>query len=287
MDASEVRPQNDGESSAGRPGHAARAAGVVDVPRISPWLWRGFGRYAECYLARHFHAVRLSRAGGLPPETDAPLVVYLNHPSWWDPLVCLLLARRLFPDRWHYAPIEASALGRYWFFRRLGFFGIEAGTRKGAATFLRVGRAILSRPMTGLWVTAEGRFTDPRQRPVRLQPGLSHAVQHLGRGVLLPLALEYPFWEERGAEVLVRFGEGIAIDGGGTRRVSAWTALLEQRLEATMDALCVEACRRDLSAFEALLHGRTGIAGPYDAWRGLRAYIRGESFHRTHGEADR
>jgi 1-acyl-sn-glycerol-3-phosphate acyltransferase len=286
MDVSEVRYQNDGESSAGMPGHVDRTASPVDVPRISPWLWRGFGRYAERYLARHFHAVRLSRAGGLPPETDAPLVVYLNHPSWWDPLVCLLLARRFFPERWHYAPIEDRALERYRFFMRLGFFGIETGTWKGAATFLRVGRAILNRPMTGLWVTAEGRFTDPRQRPVRLQPGLSHLAQHLGRGVLLPLALEYPFWEERGAEVLVRFGEGITIDGGA-RRMSAWAALLEQRLEVTMDALCVEACRRDPLAFEVLLQGRTGIAGPYDAWRGLRAWIRGESFHRTHGGADR
>ncbi len=45
-----------------------------------------------------------------------------------DPLICLRLAAELFPDRTHYGPIDAQALGRYRFFEKLGFFGVEAGT---------------------------------------------------------------------------------------------------------------------------------------------------------------
>src|ERR1700730_8958698 len=111
-------------------GQPGGAGGGTEGPRISPLLLRMFGTYAERYLARQFHAVRLSR--GARPEGPAargrPLIVYLTHPSWWDPLVCLAIANATVPDRRHYAPIEAEALARYPFFERLGFFGIESGT---------------------------------------------------------------------------------------------------------------------------------------------------------------
>ena len=49
---------------------------------------------------------------------DGPLIVVLNHPSWWDPLVGLVLTE-LFPDRAHYFPMDAHALQRYRIFQRL------------------------------------------------------------------------------------------------------------------------------------------------------------------------
>jgi hypothetical protein len=176
-------------------------------------------------------------------------------------------------------------LARYRVFARLGFFGIESGTRNGAATFLHVGGAILSQPQAVLWITTEGQFTDPRQRPIRLKPGLGHLARGIGVGALLPLALEYPFWEERFPEALVRFGELVWIEDGAARD-AAWTTLLEQRLEATLDALALEACQRQREAFEVLLKGSAGLGGVYDLWRLRRARLRGEAFRHEHGVAD-
>jgi 1-acyl-sn-glycerol-3-phosphate acyltransferase len=223
----------------------------------------------------------------MPPQLpDMPLVVYCNHPSWWDPLLCLWLARHFFPTRTHYGPIEATALERYRLFTRLGFFGIAMGTRRGAATFLRLGEAILRQPATALWVTPEGQFTDPRLRPVRLQPGLGHLARRLARGVFLPLAFEYPFWEERFPEVLVCFGEPVAVVPVPQRRAAEWTALLARRLEAAQDGLAQAACQRDHSAFEMLLRGRAGVGGVYDVWRAMRARLRGAAFQKAHGRED-
>jgi hypothetical protein len=61
-------------------------------------------------------------------------------------MICLFLARRLFPDRRHYGPIEAAALTRYRFFEKLGFFGVEPGTIQGARRFLEIGKEILEQP---------------------------------------------------------------------------------------------------------------------------------------------
>jgi 1-acyl-sn-glycerol-3-phosphate acyltransferase len=208
-------------------------------------------------------------------------VVVLNHPSWWDPLVGAVLAG-LFPGREHYVPIEAAALARYHFFERLGFFAVQPGTRQGAMEFLRTGAAVLARPNAALWVTAQGEFTDPRQRPVRLRPGVGHLLRRLDGGVVLPLALEYPFWQERFPEALARFGAPIPIGRGRDRTVKEWMHRIEAGLTATQDALAADALQRDPQTFEILLGGKAGVGGVYDLWRRLSAWLRGERFQAAH-----
>ena len=255
------------------------------VPSTSPWLWQQFGRYARFYLRRSFHAIRLSHAGQLPLEPGTPAVIFLNHPSWWDPLVAIFLAQHLLPDRRHYGPIDAKALTRYRFFQHLGFFGVAPGTRQGAATFLRVSQAILHQPHRVLWVTPEGRFSDPRQRPVQLQPGLGALARRVDGVVFVPLAIEYVFWEERFPEILLRFGDALPASSTRAWESDAYTEQFAHSLEATQEALANEACRRNPADFETLLSGRVGVGMMYDAWRALRAYWRGEgkTFRRAHG----
>ena len=266
----------------------SRAVAIsLNMPKMSPWLWRLFGRYARFYLGRSFHAIRLSRSSYAPTSLETAAVVFLNHPSWWDPLVGLYIAERLMPERQHYAPIDAEALARYPFFKRLGFFGVKPGARRGAAAFLRVSQAILSRPQRVLWVTPEGTFTDPRQRPVRFLPGLGALAEQLNGVVFIPLALEYVFWQERFPEVLARFGEPALMPPAGAWTRETCAERLARSLEAAQDALAQEAILRDPDAFEVLLRGRAGIGGVYDAWRALRARWRGETFQRAHGVENR
>ena len=46
----------------------------------------------------------------------------------------------------------------------------------------------------------------PATRPVRLRPGLAHLARRVPGATIVPLALEYPFWDERTPEALCRFG---------------------------------------------------------------------------------
>lgn len=254
------------------------------LPRISPGLFALFCRYGERYLARNFHAVRMSRAGRLDRGAlqGLPLVVYLNHPSWWDPMLCLLLADRLFPGRRHYGPIDGAALAKYRFFERLGFFGIEAGTVQGARRFLEVGRRIVERPDSVLWITAQGGFTDARARPVQLRPGLAHLVARMRKGAVLPLAVEYPFWGERYPEALLRFGRVMDVSET-TLRPAEWNVVLGQWLESAQDELAAESLERDPARFQTLVAGGAGVGGVYDTWRRFRAWLRGERFRPEHG----
>jgi phytoene desaturase len=256
------------------------------LARRSPFLFGIFRRHVKRFhLARHFHAVRLSTSGRPAAVPDGPLIVILNHPCWWDPMVGLALTE-LFPDRAHFAPMEAGALRRYRLFERLGMFAIESGTPGGAREFLRTSRAILARPRTALWITAQGRFADPRERPPGVRPGVAHLARRLRRAVILPLALEYPFWEERYPEALARFGPAIVVERGADRTAEEWRTGIEQALADTQDALALEARRRDPTAFETLVVGKAGVGGVYDCWRWLRALLRGEPFRPEHGAPD-
>lgn len=243
----------------------------------SPAMMRLVNVYMRRFMRRNFHALRISKAGHprLPP--DRPAIVYCNHPSWWDPAFIIVLASTCFPGRPAYGPMEQAALERYRFMRRIGLFGIEAGTAQGARAFLRTGAHVLRQPRAMLWVTAEGEFTDPRTRPVRLRPGLAALARRVPEAVCLPLAIEYVFWSERCPEALCRFGD--AMD---TAVVADCQAALEQQLTIAMEALAAEAVARDPAHFDAILSGQAGIGGVYDTWQRLKALLRGKPFDPAH-----
>jgi 1-acyl-sn-glycerol-3-phosphate acyltransferase len=260
----------------GDPGKPPERDRARQAPEISPLLLSALERYAGRDLARQFHAVRLSQAQRPGPMAirGKPLIVYFNHPSWWDPLVCLRLAEHFFPDRKNYAPLDAAALAKDRFLERLGFFGVDLGTARGARRFLTVSRQVLSQPDAALWIAAEGQLTDPRVRPVRLRNGIGHLAVRVRQAVLLPLALEYPFWDERKPEALGRFGEEIAAGEAGLHATD-WTAVLETRLQAALDALAADSLARDPSRFDVVLGDAAGMGGVSDAWRRLKARFRG------------
>jgi 1-acyl-sn-glycerol-3-phosphate acyltransferase len=210
-----------------------------------------------------------------------PLVVYLNHASWWDPLVCLLLARRFFPQRRSHAPIAAEALARYRFFARLGFIPVQANAR-GGAEFLRRADAILESPRSALWMTPQGRFADVRSRPVQFQRGLSHLAARVGRAAFTPLGIEYVFWEERLPEILLSFGPPLVISREHRLSLDETTQLFETALTSVQDHLSAAAQRRNPSEWTPLLRGGEGVGGVYQIWNRARAKIRGESFCIAH-----
>ena len=259
-----------------------------ELPPFSRWLYDWFMWYVQRYFRRSFHAVRLLKGiaavADRPEIAGEPVIFYSNHPSWWDPLTFLFVGQSLFPDRMVYGPIDAAALGKYRFLERIGCIGIDPHAWRGAARFLRMLRAAGKRTDVIYWITAQGEFTDPRERPVHLRPGVGHGVAAATEGVIVPLAVEYPFWNERLPEVVVAFGPALRIADAAERSADEWNMLLARELEAVQDRLAAGAQSRDPARFTTLLTGRVGVGFFYDAFRRLKAWLRGERFDASHDD---
>ncbi|MGF1583547.1 MAG: lysophospholipid acyltransferase family protein [Gemmataceae bacterium] len=250
--------------------------------RRKPYLIEWFQWYVKGYLGRNFHSVAISKTGPFPGDVSGPVIVVLNHPSWWDPLLCAQLAT-LWKERPHYAPIDSVALEKMKFFEKLGFFGVDQDSMQGAAQFLATSKELMKDHNTVLWITGQGEFVDVRKRPIVLRPGVGHLASRLDQGCVIPLGLEYTFWTEKAPEALMRFGEPIRIENESDRTSGSWTELLQDRLAATLDGLAEEAMQRNPELFEPLIaKGKAGIGGVFDWWRRFRSWSRGEKFRSDH-----
>lgn len=259
---------------------------TINHPEALPRRWNlatsWFLWYCRKYVAKNFHALRISKTGLPTDPGEGPLVFLLNHPSWWDPITGILLSK-IFKGRVPYSPIDSRGMGKYKFFGWLGFYSVEIGTTKGAVGFFKTTSNILNQPGTMVWITGQGQFSDARERPVKIRPGLGHLARRLMGGHVIPVAIEYPFWNERYPEALVRFGPPIPLGNGKDKTVVEWSGIFESALEKNMDTLASESLSRNPDLFSTHIKGRAGVGGIYDLWRRLKSWIRGKPFDAEHG----
>jgi 1-acyl-sn-glycerol-3-phosphate acyltransferase len=234
------------------------------------------------YFTRHMNALRVASWGMPAVPASGPVIVYSNHPAWWDAALYIIAADRFFPACESYAPIDAAMLRQYGIFGRIGAFGVDLDSPRGAADFLRIGAEILSSPNRALWITAQGRFSDVRERPLGLKPGVARLIERAPGCTILPLAIEYGFWLERGAEAFMAFGQPMRGQDLLNLARPARLQHLEAELTATLDHLSADVQSRDAARFRAMIEGRAGIGGIYDGWRRMAAALRGRAFDPSH-----
>ncbi len=271
----------------------------------------GFLWFSRRYVRKHFHAFAVNRdhLNDMKLTPDDALVVYANHPSWWDPISALILADATFPEHRVYAPIDAVALAKYPMFSKMGFFGIDQSSLRGASNFLRQSMAILAQPRASIWLTPEGRFVDPRDSSAPLAGGLAHLASKLAttaeharqnnhpsprRTWFVPGGVEYVFWEERKPELLCWFGKPVCVvephgqprnpELPDARDKVGWNQLLTDRLRSAQAELASASIARNSQAFEILIGGKSGSFFVYDWWRTARARLRGSAFDNDHGD---
>lgn len=238
--------------------------------------------YVRRYLRRSFHAVYML---GEPPtfldDGRTPLIVCLNHSSWWDVLLAYYLEKEFFG--WElYGVMDERQLMRYRIFNHLGMIGVDRTSLQGAKDFLDYSETLLRGRRRALWLTPQGAMLSNDVRPVVFQPGLAHLAQRLTSFHLARVTLHYEFWDDKLPEAFVSIApiEYFASNTTISRREFLHTQ--ERLLASEMDSLLSTARRRDPSVFTPLIQGKTGISPTYDLLRGLSARLRGRNFSLDH-----
>jgi 1-acyl-sn-glycerol-3-phosphate acyltransferase len=261
-------------------GHRRRH--VSPVSRRSEPVHRFMVSYFERFFRRHMNGLHIAEWGLPPALTRGKIIVYSNHSAWWDAALYIMASRRFFPQHETYAPIDARMLAQYGFLSRMGAFGVDPDTRRGASQFLAQSANVLAADKRAIWITAQGTFRDARERPLRLKAGVGRLIELAPDATVLPLAIEYSFWLERGAEAFLAFGDPMPGKDLLELPRGARLARLEQSLTGTLDRLNADVQARDPAKFGAVLMGHSGIGGIYDGWRRLSAFMRGRPFDASH-----
>lgn len=228
------------------------------------WL---FARWA---LWGSFDTVWLQSHGPLPHPGGGPLLLYLNHSSWWDGYLMYVIHRVALRGRFDaHLLMEERQLRAYRFFTWSGAFSVNrhdaADVRRSqeyAAGLLRGG----SRPRA-LFIFPQGQILPADRRPITVYPGLARIAARAGPITLCPVALRYEFLGEQLPHAFISLGPAHQLADPADRR--ATTAEVAARLTAACDALRDDVLGLRLERFRPLLRGRRGIDRRFDAFRRL------------------
>ena len=201
--------------------------------RKSLWFERLFALYNRRLIKRRFASLRVAGLEHLRERpTDAPLLLYANHSSWWDVLVSVRLNQLCGLDA--YGMMEERQLRQYKFFRRLGAFSVVREDARAAVASIRYAADLLRAGNRALWIFPQGITAPNDTRPLKLFTGAARVIQRAGRAYAVPVALRYEFLEDYKPEIFVRVGplelsENVASPKLLTRQFTAnLTANLDQ-----------------------------------------------------------
>ncbi len=249
-----------------------RAEASVPLPAAhDARVLRVFRWYVRRMFRKEFAAVRITRDSSEPLAAlsdSHKTVVAMNHQSWWDPLVGLLLAERYVPDAVGLAPMDHEMLERFRFMRKLGIFGIDPDAPESSELMSSyVCDHFGQHDRATLWLTPEGRFVDPRSPP-RPRPGMATVAARLGDVRCFSIAVEYAFRIDKKPEVLLRATE---INAPDEPSVPGWHRAITRTMRENARLLAQSVIARDLSAFQDLSGGAATPPSPvYALWLKLR-----------------
>jgi chlorobactene lauroyltransferase len=236
-------------------------------------LYRLFARRS---LARTFDTVWLQHHGPLPAPAGGPLVLYLNHSSWWDGYLMYVIHRVVLRGQFDvHLLMEEKQLRAYRFFTWSGAFSVNRNdpddslrSQQYAASLLRGG----SRPRA-LFIFPQGKIVPADRRPLVSFPGIARIIALADPVTLCPVALRYEFLGQQWPHAFIRLGPTHhAVEPAN---IAATMADVTARLTEACDALREDVLGLRLDRFRPLLRGRLGIDKRFDNVRKLLPGSRG------------
>lgn len=241
---------------------------------------RAFVWYSHRLLRKRFAAVRLATGStetlrGVN-EHEGPAIIVMNHPSWWDPILALVVGHRFFSTRPPTGPIDAAQWRKFGFMKRLGLFGLDPDHHNAINAMTEHVLALFQNsPRTVLGITPQGMFTDVRDT-IRPRPGVaaiaarSHDNPGTPGAVVASLTMEYAFWNEPKPEVFLRAQQ---VDAPATPTTPAWHRAIRNAMAQNAEKLAELVLGRDPANFDPLIGtGGTSVHPVYDRWLRLRGH---------------
>jgi len=196
-----------------------------------------FKWYTWLLFKRRFKSVWIRQ--DYRPGDESKTVYYLNHHSWWDGLIPLLLNEFRFRQKAR-AMMEDSQMQKYGFFRKIGAFSVNRSDPRKAVTSLRYAVQSMERENASLYIYPEGTITPTGTDP-EFEGGLAWLHSKLWDREIdfVPIAIFIHTIRHDKPELHLHVGQPVKVDPSLANRDR--TEIFERQLKGNLDRLRNEA----------------------------------------------
>ena len=199
----------------------------------SRWFTFLFDLYMRTLFKRRFKNVWIDQ--DYQPGPKSKTVYYLNHTSWWDGLIPLLLNRKLFHQNAR-AMMEDKQMQEHGLFKRIGAFSVNLENPRSAVRSLRYAVDSMKRPRSSLFIYPEGKIVPFSTKKPDFKKGLGWIVSQCPNVDVVPIGIYKDYARSDKPELFLRVGHALEFDSSnGAERLNAF---FEERLsELLLDLL--------------------------------------------------
>ncbi|MEX0649204.1 MAG: lysophospholipid acyltransferase family protein [Balneolaceae bacterium] len=174
----------------------------------SRWITLLFDIYVRTLFRRRFKYVRVDLHYQPGPENKS--IYYLNHTSWWDGLIPLILNRKIFRQNAR-AMMEDKQMKKYPFFKKLGAFSVNTDDTASALPSLRYAAESLQRSRSALYIYPEGKIMPFTTKP-DFKKGLGWISNQCPAADVVPIGIFMHTARYDKPELFIRIGKPVAAD---------------------------------------------------------------------------
>lgn len=192
---------------------------------------KSFGLYVRLLFKYRFKKVWIHQK--YQPARNARSVYFLNHTSWWDGLIPLLLNQTKFQQQAR-ALMELEQMQNYPFFKWLGTFSIDTEDRAHTLTSLRYAVDSMQRRNASLFIYPEGEIR-PASIQKKFAPGIGWLYSQLSEADFVPAGIHIHTVRSNKPELHIWVDEPMELENGLERQQI--TRQCELKMESVLENL--------------------------------------------------
>lgn len=206
----------------------------------SAWFIKLFDLYVRNLFWRRFQNVWIQTE--YLPQTGDRTIYYLNHTSWWDGLIPLLLNQKVFRQNAR-AMMEDKQIQRYRFFRKIGAFSVNSGDKRSSVRSLRYAINSMKRENACLFIYPEGRIVPFTTEKPQFKDGLSWMISKLEEIKVVSVGIYISHEKSDKPELFLKSGKPVEIEADMAQ--AEINLLLENSLQRVLIRLVEDAHSAD------------------------------------------
>ncbi len=215
-----------------------------------------FSKYILVTLKKHFQRIYITGEENLKP--DNPVIFYMNHTCWWDPLIVFYLSVM----RWKYdgyAVMDLLQLTKYRFFRKFGVFSIDRQNGREALKSIEFAAKLLDRKERCLWIFPQGEMHPSNYRPIKFYSGISRIISKSKPVDAVPITFHYEFIQEQRPEIFISIGKPETF-ADELMPPAKMTLFLEQKLVNNLELERERISKKDFTHYKEIISGKRSIS---------------------------